>query len=114
MREAKSYVGKHADFQKTERAELQQQIKTLEKLLAEATDQKMGLQSEIQEALDTRADSVNLIMEANKAAEHWRKDAEKQASKLKANEQRLQQLEHNAKEDKAKIKTLVDQLHDSG
>jgi hypothetical protein len=114
LREAKNNVGRRADFEQNERVEFQQQVKTLERLLAEATDRSMGLQTEIQEALDTKTDAEHLILQANKAAEHWRQDAEKQASKLKAGEQRLLQLEQRSVDDKAKIKALVDQLAASG
>eukprot|EP00434_Breviolum_minutum_P024403 symbB.v1.2.021552.t1/scaffold1847.1/size122519/5 len=52
-----------------------------------------------------------------KEADHWRKDAAEQATRLKSAEQRLHQLEQRKLEDKAKIKALAEQLQaavDSG
>lgn len=107
-------VGKQVDFERHEKANLLQQIKSLERLVAEVNDRESGLRAELEEALHYRAGADNLAEEAKKDTTRWRCEAEKQAARATVAEQRCSSFEEKHSEDKAKLYALVKQLRIGG
>ncbi|CAE7581368.1 Cfap97d1 [Symbiodinium natans] len=113
LEEAKAYVSKRHAFALNEKAELLKQIADLERKLQESSDRELALRLEVQEAIQARTSSSTQQEDFQKEADRWRKDAAEQATRVKAAEQRAQQLEQRKLEDKAKIKALADQLQNA-
>lgn len=110
LEEAKAYVSKRHTFALNDKAELMKKVADLERKLQEAADRELALRLEVQEAVQAQSSSSTQQEDFHKEAERWRKDAAEQATRVKAAEQRAQQLEQRKTEDKAKIKALADQL----
>jgi len=110
LNEARDYVDRRNEFSKHEKAELLQQIRSLETLTQEVVDRECGLKLQLQDALADRTTCNERVDEAKTEAARWQKTAVETAAKLKRADTRLQQLEQKRLDDKARIKALAEEL----
>jgi len=107
--QSKAYVGRREEFVKCEKEELRQQILKLERAAADVADHEHILRTELEEAVYFRDNAADLVDKAKKETEQWKKEALELNAKIKTVEHKMSQLDQRHAEDKAKIKTVLEQ-----